>query len=332
MGTLGDMDHLANGARTDAPAGPVGVMVNRERRHRVVVIGAGFGGLQAVKGLADVPVDVVLIDANNFHTFQPLLYQVATAGLDSDDIAYSVRGAVSKQENADVRFGRVTSIDLGARRLAFADGPPLDYDELVVSVGAETATYGIPGVAENAFPLKHLGDALALRAHVLRQFERAAVDPSLIDQGALTVVIGGGGPTGVELAGGFTELVDMVLRRDFPKLDVHRARVVLVEPTDRLLGTFHPNLSARAARTLARRGVEIVLGADGHGCRRQVRRARQRSAHPRRHPRVDRGRHRRPARRRSGRSVRGRRPRQGRQGDRRAGPEPSRASRGVRHR
>lgn len=212
------------------------------------------------KGLAGSPVDVVVVDANNFHTFQPLLYQVATAGLDADDIAHPVRGIVARHRNADVRMGRVTSIDLEARRVDLAEGPSLDYDHLVLAAGAVTNTYGIPGVAEHGFGLKSIADALALRAHVLRQFERAAVAPELIDDGALTVVIGGGGPTGVELAGGLVELVERVLAKDFPSVDVRRARVVLVEPADRLLGGFAPSLSRSARRTLAGRGVEVVFG------------------------------------------------------------------------
>jgi len=231
-----------------------------ERRHRVVVVGAGFGGLALVDELAKAPVDVVLVDANNFHTFQPLLYQVATAGLDSDDIAHPVRGIVARRRNVDVRMGKVVDVDLGARRVVFDDGPPLEYDQLVLAAGAVTATYGVPGIAEHAFGLKHLDDALALRAHVLRQFERVSVDPSLVDEGALNVVIAGGGPTGVELAGGMVELFDRVLARDFPTLDVRRARVVLVEPADRLLATFSPRLSGLALRTLSKRRVEVVLG------------------------------------------------------------------------
>ncbi len=152
-----------------------------------------------------------------------------------------------------------------------------------------TATYGIPGVEDHAFGLKQLSDALALRAHVLRQFERVAVDRSLVETGALTVVIGGGGPTGVELAGGLVELFDRVLSRDFPTLDVRRARVVLVEPADRLLGSFSPRLSERARATLAARGVEVVLGARRAGHRRQGGRAHRRASHPDRDPRVDRG-------------------------------------------
>ena len=162
-----------------------------ERRHRVVVVGAGFGGLAAVRSLADAPVDVVLVDGNNFHTFQPLLYQVATAGLDADDIAYPVRAISSKNGgSADVRLGHVVDIDLDGRRVVFDEGPSLGYDQLVLAAGAVTATYGIPGVEAHAFGLKTLADSLALRAHVLRQFERVSVDPSRIDGGALTVVIG----------------------------------------------------------------------------------------------------------------------------------------------
>lgn len=225
-----------------------------------MVVGAGFGGLAVAKGLAGSPVDVVVVDANNFHTFQPLLYQVATAGLDADDIAHPVRGIVARHRNVDVRMGRVTRLDLEARRVHLAEGPSIGYDTLVLAAGAVTNTYGIPGVAEHGFGLKSIRDALALRAHVLLQFERAAVAPELIDDGALTVVIGGGGPTGVELAGGLTELFERVLAKDFPTVDVRRARVVLVEPTDRLLGSFRPSLSASARRALGRRGVEVVLG------------------------------------------------------------------------
>ena len=227
-----------------------------------MVVGAGFGGLELVKGLADAPVDVVLVDANNFHTFQPLLYQVATAGLDGDDVAAPVRGIVKKKQllNVDVRLGRVVDIELDDRRLLLQDGPPISYDRLVLAAGAVTNTYGVPGVDEHGFGLKSLDDALRLRQHILRQYERAAVDPSLIDEGVLDVVIAGGGPTGVELAGGIAELYRNVLGGDFPNLDVRRARVVIVEPGDRVLAQFHPKLSKRAARTLSSLGVETVFG------------------------------------------------------------------------
>ena len=235
-------------------------MAGVSHRHRVVVVGAGFGGLAAVKALADAPVDVVLVDANNFHTFQPLLYQVATAGLDADDVAFPARGIFHRQPNVDFRMRRVTGVDLNQRIVTFEGGDELGYDHLVLAAGAVSADYGIPGVNEHAFGLKSLADAVALRSHVLRCFEDAADEPQLIDDGLLTVVIAGGGPTGVELAGGLVELFTKVLRKDFPTLDLRRARVVVVEMADRLLGTFAPRLSGRARRTLSRRGVEIMLG------------------------------------------------------------------------
>lgn len=214
-----------------------------------------------MKGLAGAPVDVVVVDANNFHTFQPLLYQVATAGLDSDDIAAPVRGIVGRQDNVDVRLGRVVDVDVEDRRVILDDGPPVSYDRLVLAAGAVTNTFGVPGVDEHGFGLKSLADALRLRRHILRQFERAAVDPGLVDEGVLDVIVAGGGPTGVELAGGIAELYRNVLRGDFPTIDVRRARVVVVEPGERLLASLHPKLSARARATLAALGVEIVLGA-----------------------------------------------------------------------
>ncbi len=223
------------------------------------MIGAGFGGLAAARALAEAPVDVVLVDARNHHTFQPLLYQVATAGLDGDDVCYAVRGIVARQRNAEVRLGEVTAIDLEGRAVHLADGERLGYDHLVVAAGAVTADFGIPGVEEHAFGMKSLEDAMAIRTHVLLQFERADARPELVEQGALTIVIAGGGPTGVELAGGMVELFHSVLNKDFPHLDTRRARVVLVEATDRLLGTFDPELGQNARDTLEKRGVEVLV-------------------------------------------------------------------------
>jgi NADH dehydrogenase len=154
---------------------------------------------------------------------------------------------------------RVTGVDLD-RRIVRLTNDEVAYDHLVVAAGAVSADYGIPGVAEHAFGLKTLADAVALRSHVLRCFESAATTPALVDDGVLTVVISGGGPTGVELAGGLSELFGHVFRRDYPNLDLRRARIVLVEKADRLLSTFAPRLSSRALRTLTRRGVEVVLG------------------------------------------------------------------------
>jgi len=226
----------------------------------VVVVGAGFGGLAVVKGLEREPVDVVLIDARNFHTFQPLLYQVATAGLDVDDIAYAVRGIFRKQPNVTVRMATVTHVDAESRVVHTDAGPPVDYDTLVIAAGAVSTSFGIPGVDDHAFPLKSAADAVALRQHVIGRFEAAATDPSIVAAGGLDVVVCGGGPTGVEMAGGLMELFTKVLAKDFPHLEVHRARVVLVEAGDRLLATFSEASSEHARSSLAKMGVEVITG------------------------------------------------------------------------
>ncbi len=229
-----------------------------------MVIGAGFGGLAVVRGLQGEDVDVTLIDANNFHTFQPLLYQVATAGLDDENVSYAVRGIVrprrGRRSNVDFRMARVVEIDLGGHRVVLDDGDAMPYDVLVISVGAIAHDYGTPGVHEHTFPLKQVDDALALRAHVLDCFERAAADASLVADGILDVVICGGGPTGVEMAGGLHELYHKVLAKDFPQLPVRSARIVVVEMADRLLTPFTEESSRRARRTLERRDVEVILG------------------------------------------------------------------------
>ena len=228
-------------------------------RHRVVVIGAGFGGLRVARHLRDAPVDVTIVDANNFHTFQPLLYQVATAGLDTDDIAYPVRGIFRRQRNVTVRMASVTGVDLVARTVTTDRGEPLGYDTLVVAAGTVSHDFGIPGVAEHTLPLKAANDALALRNHLLARFEDAALTGDAGD-GALDVVICGGGPTGVEMAGGLAELYQRVLAKDFPQLDVTGARITLVEAADRVLGTFHASLGERARRALEARRIEVVTG------------------------------------------------------------------------
>jgi NADH:quinone reductase (non-electrogenic) len=225
-----------------------------------VVVGAGFGGLAAARHLRGAPVDVILIDANNFNLFTPLLYQVATAGLATDDIAYALRGLFRRQRNIDLRMARVTDIDLDRRVVNTDVGDPVEYDTLVLAIGAVSTSFGVAGVDEHALQLKSLDDAVSLRNHVLRRFEEIALDPAPADPAALDVVVCGGGPTGVELAGALIELYTRVLAKDFPHLDVARARVVLIEAADRLLGTFTPESGERALRTLTRRGVEVRLG------------------------------------------------------------------------
>ena len=232
-------------------------------RQRVVIVGAGFGGLAVARGLAREPVDIVLVDANNFHTFQPLLYQVATAGLDADDVSYPVRGIVRRQGNVTTRMARVTAVDLDAQTVTLdppVAGGPVAYDTLVIAAGSVAHDFGVPGVAEHTFPLKRLDDALALRTHLLDRFECAASDPRLVADGGIDVVVAGGGPTGVEMAGGLLELYTKVLAKDFPTLPVSGARIVLVEMADRLLTPFTPRSSTRALATLRRRGVDVRLG------------------------------------------------------------------------
>ena len=229
-------------------------------RHRVVIIGGGFGGLSAARHLRNEPVDVLLLDANNFNVFTPLLYQVATAGLAADDIAYALRGLFRRQRNIDVRMARVTGVELDQQIVHTEIGDPVRYDSLVIAAGAVSSTFGVAGATEHALHLKSLDDAIALRNHVLMRFEAVANDPSLDVDGALDVIVCGGGPTGVELAGALIELYTKVLAKDFPHLDVRHARVTLVEAADRLLGSFSSKSSARALRTLTRRGVTVELG------------------------------------------------------------------------
>ncbi len=230
------------------------------RRPQVVVVGAGFGGLAAARALGRRPVEVTVVDRDNYHGFWPLLYQVATSGLSPDDIAAPVRGIVGRQLNTRVRLGTVAAVDLEGRRVGLDDGAELPYDYLVLAPGSSTTDFGIPGVADHAFPLKTLPDAVRLRNHILSVFEQAdaAADPA---DGALTIVCAGGGPTGVEMAGALTELVTKTLPADYRDLDLGRARVVLVEMADHLLGGFSPTSQAEALRTLRAKGVEVRLGA-----------------------------------------------------------------------
>lgn len=225
----------------------------------VVIIGAGFGGLAVVRGLAGAPVRVTVVDRNNFHTFLPLLYQVATAGLNAADVAHSVRAMLQEEGNVSAHLGTVTGVDWDARALRLDGQVPLAFDHLVVAAGASTNYFGVPGAPEHAFPLYGLDDAVRLRNRVLECFEAADRDPSLIDDGVLTFVIVGGGPTGVETAGALAELFDAVLRKDFPHLPVNRARVVLVERLDTLLAPFRPRSQRHAVDALRRRGVEVRL-------------------------------------------------------------------------
>jgi len=228
-------------------------------RPHVVVIGAGFGGLAAAKRLEDEAVDVTLIDRHNYHSFQPLLYQVATAGLNAADVGYAVRGLFRRQQRVFFRKAQVVGVDWDAQQVVLRDEPPVSWDYLIIAAGSSTNYFGVPGAADYAFPLYGLEDAVRVRNHLLSLFEAAEARPDLIDDGALNLVIVGGGPTGVEVAGAMAELVEKVLRQDFHDMDVHRARVVLVEQAPHLLAPFSPKSQRYARKTLEARGVEVRL-------------------------------------------------------------------------
>jgi NADH dehydrogenase len=229
-------------------------------RERVVIVGGGFGGLACARALDGADVDVLLLDARNYHLFTPLLYQVATALLDPSDIAYPFRTVFRRSRNVRFRQGRVTGVDFDARTVSVAGGEPIAYDTLVLATGSANAYFGNPELAERTIGMKALDEALRLRNHVLSCLERAAQTADPVERAEwLTFVIVGGGPTGVEYAGALAELLEMVLGRDFPELSPGQARVVLVEGADRLLGPFHPRLGGYAADTLRSRGVDVIL-------------------------------------------------------------------------
>jgi NADH dehydrogenase len=228
---------------------------------RVIVVGAGFGGLNAARALANRDVDVLLLDRNNYHGFWPLLYQVATAGLEPESIAYPVRAIARKYANITFLMAAVRGVDFG-RKLVHTDGAPIAYDYLVLAAGSTTNYFGNDALAGQTCGLKDIDDAERLRNHLLAAFEQAVRERTADRRAALmTLVIVGGGPTGVELAGAFVELIDYVLRKDYPMLDLRQARVVLVEAHDRILATFPARLQQRARRRLERMDVEVRLNA-----------------------------------------------------------------------
>ena len=223
---------------------------------RVVVVGAGFGGLWAARALAGRAVEVLLVDRNNYHTFLPLLYQVAAAELGPTDIAYPVRSILRRAPNVRFLMAEVTGLDLDARTLE-TDRGTIPWDRLVLALGSVPNFFGVEGADEHAFPLRDMKDAIPLRHHLLGRFEAAAAEPDAERRrAALTFTIVGGGPTGVEYAGALAELVHGPLRRDYPTL-VGEPRVVLVEAGDGLLRGMPERLGVWAADRLERRRVEV---------------------------------------------------------------------------
>jgi len=229
---------------------------------RVVIIGGGFGGLYAAKALGSAPVAVTLIDRRNHHVFQPLLYQVATAGLSAIDIGEPIRRILRRQANTSVQLAEVVSVDLEARHVLLAEGEPIEYDYLIVATGAGDSYFGHDDWEPHAPGLKSIEDALEIRRRVLLAFEQAEMvkDPDS-RRALLTLAVIGGGPTGAELAGALAELSRHTLSDEFRQFDAGDARVLLIEAGDRILPGYPPALSARAQRQLERLGVEIRTGA-----------------------------------------------------------------------
>ncbi len=231
-----------------------------EARPEVVIVGAGFGGMWAAKALARAPVRITVIDRQNYHLFQPLLYQVATAALSPGDIAWPIRRMLRRQQNTRVLLGEVTGIDVQRRAVALGEQQSIPYDFLILATGVRHDYFGHDDWERSAPGLKELDDATRIRRRILLAFERAEceTDPSM-QRRLLTFVIVGGGPTGVELAGAIAELARRALAADFRHIDPTHARIVLCEAGERVLPAFPEPLSRYAARALARLGVEVRL-------------------------------------------------------------------------
>ncbi|HUK93639.1 MAG TPA: NAD(P)/FAD-dependent oxidoreductase, partial [Gaiellaceae bacterium] len=240
--------------------------MSRPGRHRVVVVGGGFGGLNAVRGLRRAPVEVTLIDRQNFHLFQPLAYQVATGALSPAEIASPLRAVFKRQKNVRVLLAEVTGFNL-ERRAVIADlangdkGAAIDYDTLVVAGGSHYSYFGHDDWRESAPELKSLAGALEIRGRILTAFEAAEAETDEARRQAwLTFVVVGAGPTGVEMAGQIAELARDTLRRDFHDIDTRSARVLIVEALDRVLTSFPESLSRKAARSLEQLGATPLVG------------------------------------------------------------------------
>ena len=236
---------------------------NGTSRCKVVVIGAGFAGLAAVRALRESKADITLVDRNNHHLFQPFLFQVATSILEPAEIATPIRSLLQEMPNVRVEMREAKRIDLSRRVVVMSEGDDLAYDILVVATGAQTSYFGNDAEwAPHALGLKSLGDAVTARNRLLKAFERAELEPDPRKQARdMTVVVVGGGPTGVAITGTISEFTQRTLASDFRNIDLRKARIVLVQSGPRLLPAFSERHSAYAARALERQGVEVRLGA-----------------------------------------------------------------------
>jgi NADH dehydrogenase len=240
--------------------------IGATKRPKVVIVGAGFGGLEAARALRRTPVDVTLVDRRNFHLFQPLLYQVATAVLSPDDIAWPIRSIFRRQKNVRVVMAEVSGVDPQARTVT--DGSAIiGYDYLVLATGATHSYFGHDNWSANAPGLKSISDASSLRERMLRAFERAELTQDAVAQAReMTMVVIGGGPTGVELAGAIIELLRKTLSGEFRRIDPTKSRVILIEAGPRLLAVFPERLSAATRKSLEAMGVEVRTGTAVTDC------------------------------------------------------------------
>jgi len=229
-------------------------------RRKIVILGGGFAGLGAAEKLKHADADVTLIDRHDYHTFQPMLYQVATDLIATEEVAHPLRDVLRGHPNLTVHVASVTGIDLANRQVQFQEMAPLAYDYLVLGLGAKVNFFGVKGAEDHAFPMYTLPDAVRLKQHILKKWEAADKDPSLVQDGALNVAIVGGGPTGVESAGAIIELYRSNFAKDYPNLPAKEASVILVEFAPALVTMFKKDLQTYTKKALEKRGVEVRLG------------------------------------------------------------------------